>query len=134
LSVIGIATAGYLTWAKLTSTKVVCIGFTGCDIVQESAYAEISGIPVAVVGLLAYIAILATNIMEARGRNTSQLAFYAGFGMSLIGFIYSLYLTYLEAFVIHAFCTYCVVSAVVMTLLFVLSLLRLNIQDTVSQE
>ncbi len=126
LALIGLATAGYLVWAKVTNTSVVCIGFNGCDIVQQSAYSEVNGIPVSVIGLIGYIGIITAIIIEERAPDWSQIASYAGFGMSLIGVIYSAYLTYLEAFVILAYCVYCVTSAVVMVLIFAANLYRMT--------
>jgi len=82
--------------------------------------------PVAAVGVVGYLVILAALLLET---TTNPLADYAPmlvFGAALIGLLYSLYLTYLEFFVIVAICPYCVSSAVIITLIFILSIFRLT--------
>lgn len=119
LSAIGIAVAGYLTYVHYAGLHPVCGISHGCDTVQTSRYADLAGIPVAVLGLLAYVAILASAFRRG------EQAALAGFGLSLAAFAFSAYLTYREVFTIHAICSWCVSSAVVFTLLAAVSSLRL---------
>jgi len=95
-----------------------------CNAVQSSEYARLFGIlPVGVLGVIGYLLILAAWATPQLQRN--RLAAYmplAVFGMALFGVFFSLYLTYLEPFVIRAVCMWCVTSAVIMTLLLLLSL------------
>jgi uncharacterized membrane protein len=118
LSIIGIGIAGYLTYVHHAGIKVLCLSSGGCETVQASRYAKLAGIPVAVLGLAGYILILAS--LAVRGETGRA----AGFGLALVGFGFSAYLTYRELFTIHAICQWCVASAVVMTVLVVLTLIR----------
>ncbi|RMF29493.1 MAG: vitamin K epoxide reductase family protein [Chloroflexi bacterium] len=127
LSLIGIGVSGYLTWSHLAGQSPYCGSYHGCETVQSSPYAEVGGVPVAAVGLLGYLILLGLSLL--RGRVRGEMAFYlpvALFGVALIGFLYSLYLTYLEAFVIRAWCFWCVTSALVITAIFTLTVLDLG--------
>jgi uncharacterized membrane protein len=131
LSLAGVGVSAYLTWAHVANQSVACGQSQGCDIVQQSVYSEIAGIPIALFGLLAYAALL--GLTTLRGYSPNSLQEYiplAIFGISLIGVLYSAYLTYLELFVIHAICRWCVSSAVIITVIFLLSLPDLR-ADTV---
>jgi uncharacterized membrane protein len=118
LSVIGIGIAGYLTYVHYEGLKVLCLSGGSCETVQASRYAKLDGVPVAVLGLAGYIGILGS--LAVRG----ELGRVAGFAIALIGFGFSLYLTYRELFTIKAVCQWCVSSAVLMTLLAVLTAIR----------
>jgi uncharacterized membrane protein len=121
LSLIGVGIAGYLTWVHYGHLSVVCFsGGGGCEKVQSSDYAELAGIPVALLGLLGYIGILASVLLLPRDEGKLASAFLA-----LVGFGFSMYLTWAELFRIHAICQWCVASAVIMTALTVLTLARL---------
>jgi uncharacterized membrane protein len=112
LAACGAAIAGYLTWVHYAGLEPVCAGGgEGCERVQNSPYAQLAGIPVALLGLVGYLAILVSLV--ARG----ELARLATAVLALIGFAFSAYLTYLELFVIDAICQWCVASAAVMTAL-----------------
>jgi uncharacterized membrane protein len=114
----GVGIAGYLTYVHYAGLHPVCGISHGCETVQTSSYAYLAGVPVAPLGLLTYLLILVT----LRGR--SENALLAGYVLTLIGFGFSLYLTYREVFTIHAICSWCVSSAIVFTLLFVLQTTR----------
>jgi uncharacterized membrane protein len=107
-----------------------------CNAVQSSPYAKLFGIlPIGVVGALGYIAILAAWLWQ-RFR-TDALARIAGpvmFGMALFGTLFSIYLTYLELFVIHAVCLWCLSSAVLITALMLLNLPSLTQWVAISDE
>jgi uncharacterized membrane protein len=119
LALIGTGIAGYLTWVHYGHLKIVCLaGGGGCEKVQSSSYAELAGVPVAVLGLAGYVAILLSLLLP---REESALA--AAF-LSLVGFGFSAYLTWAELFRIHAICQWCVASACVMTVLMVVSVVR----------
>ena len=90
---------------------------------QQSVYSEVGGVPVALLGLIAYAALLVLTLL--RGHIPENLEDYiplAIFGISLVGVLYSAYLTYLELFVIYAICRWCVSSAIFITAIFLLSL------------
>jgi uncharacterized membrane protein len=123
LALAGIGVSGYLTWAHLANRSVLCGTSQGCDIVQQSVYSEVGGIPVALLGLAAYIALFILTLL--RGHSLAGWEEYiplAVFGISLIGVLYSAYLTYLELFVIYAICRWCVTSAIIITAILLLSL------------
>lgn len=122
LIVAGIGIAGYLSYVKLFQLEAFCGGVGDCETVQTSPYAELFGVPVAILGLGAYLALLVLwGVKERNWWGLDWLAAQAFFLVTLVGVLYSAYLTYLELFVILAICPWCVASAVVMTGLFVLS-------------
>jgi uncharacterized membrane protein len=118
LCLLGAADAGYLTYVHYAGLKVLCLASGGCETVQASKWAELAGIPVCVLGLISYIAILGSLFIR------TELGRAAGAGIALIGFLFSMYLTYRELFTIHAICQWCVGSAVVMTVLAVCTAVR----------
>ncbi len=117
LCVIGVGIATYLTYVHYAKLKIACTN-TGCTTVQSSVYAKVAGIPVPVLGLVGYAGILAT--LALRGDAGRMI----GFGMALVGFLFSCYLTYREVFTIKAICEWCVGSAVLMTLLLIVTTVR----------
>jgi uncharacterized membrane protein len=123
LSLAGMGISGYLTWAHLAHRSVICGQSQGCDIVQQSVYSEIGGVPVALLGLLAYSGLFLLTLVQDRGPESVQdYVPLAIFGVALVGVLYSAYLTYLELYVIYAICQWCVTQAVVITLILLLSL------------
>jgi uncharacterized membrane protein len=120
LALLGIAIAGYLTWVHYAGLDPVCVGGGGgCERVQSSRWAELAGVPVAVLGLAGYVAILASLALPE-----DQGALAATF-LALVGFGFSAWLTYVEIVKIDAICQWCVASAVVMTALALVSVARL---------
>ncbi|MCJ7569061.1 MAG: vitamin K epoxide reductase family protein [Anaerolineales bacterium] len=122
----GAVDSAYLAFLKFTGTVAACSNIGDCEAVNNSKYAEIGGIPLALLGLLGYLAILAFLVLETRFPSWKEGLHLSIFGFTLAGTIYSAYLTYIEIAVLHAICPYCVVSAVVMLLLFVISIMRLR--------
>jgi uncharacterized membrane protein len=125
LTMLGAADAVYLLIFKITGNSHMCLGNGGCHDVNFSPFSEIHGIPVAVFGIAAYLAIACILILEKR----TNVGFTNGplgiFGISLGGVAFTVYLTYLELYVIHALCPFCVASAVIITLIFILAIIRL---------
>lgn len=116
----------YLTWIKVSSSQAAfCAPGGGCDTVNNSPYSEIGGIPLSLFGLGMYLALAVLLAVEQRWPMAQAYGPLAVFGLSLTGTLYSAYLTYLELFVIHAVCPYCVVSAILITLIFGLAVIRL---------
>jgi uncharacterized membrane protein len=118
LCVVGLGIAGYLTIEHYTGGSPVCAISHGCETVQHSRYATLGGVPVAVIGLIGYAAILASLLVPA------AVGVFATVWLALVGWAFSLYLTYREVFTIHAICQWCVGSAVVMTLLLAAAVVR----------
>lgn len=126
LAIIGLAVSIYMTIFKLTGNEKMCIGSGGCNTVNESPYAAIYGIPVAAFGIGGYLAILGVLALEKKGGKFFKAnATMLNFGLSLVGFLFTLYLVYLEIFVIKALCPFCLTSQIAMTLLFILAVIRL---------
>lgn len=124
LSVIGLGVAIYLTYIETQSVEAFCGPVGDCNAVQNSSYAKLWGIlPVGLLGAMGYVSILAAWFV---GRQKwgwlSTYAPVALFGMALFGTIFSIYLTYLELFVIYAVCIWCVSSAIIITLQLLFSL------------
>lgn len=118
LTLVGIGIAGYLTYIHYQGLDPVCAVGHGCEKVQSSRYAKVSGVPVPLIGLIGYVAILGSLLVRG------ELARLATAAMAYGGFVFSCYLTYLELFEIEAICQWCVGSAVVMTLIAVLATIR----------
>ena len=111
LAVIGTGVAAYLTYIHYEGIQPVC-GLGGdCEKVQTSEWAKLAGVPVALLGLIGYVTILASLLVRR------EEALVLGAMTALIGFGFSVYLTYREVFTIDAICPWCVSSAVIMTLL-----------------
>lgn len=122
---VGFVDSLYLTWYKIGGMVPLCEGFGDCSAVNNSRFAEIGGVPIALLGAGAYLLILALHAAEWRSLLTGETAILAVFGLGLAGTLYSAYLTYVELFVLRAVCPFCVVSAVAMTVIFVVSIIRL---------
>jgi uncharacterized membrane protein len=124
LCVIGLGVAGYLAYVEMTQVEAVCGPVGDCNTVQQSEYARLFGfLPIGLMGIIGYVLILLAWIV---GRFTSRcLAAYASLailGMSAFGVLFSIYLTFLEPFVIGATCAWCLTSAIIMTAMLWLSL------------
>jgi uncharacterized membrane protein len=119
LALAGLGIAGYLTAVHYGGGTPVCAVSHGCEIVQQSRYAELAGVPVALLGLAGYAAILVSLARDGEGARTAT-AFLA-----LAGCGFSGWLTYVELARLDAVCSWCVASAICMTLLAVLSVTRL---------
>jgi uncharacterized membrane protein len=119
LALAGIGVAGYLTYVHYAGLNPVCTTGGGCEKVQTSVYSRLAGAPVALIGLLGYLAILAS--LTAPDTERARVATTA---LVLVGFTFSAYLTYRELFSIHAICEWCVSSAVILTVMTPLALWR----------
>jgi uncharacterized membrane protein/glutaredoxin len=124
LALVGLGVAGYLSYIKTQELSAVCGPVGDCNAVQASPYARLFGIlPIGVLGMAGYLLILAAWAWNRLRRSRlADLAPLAMFGMALFGVLFSLYLTYLELFVIRAVCLWCVTSAIIMTLIMILAL------------
>jgi uncharacterized membrane protein len=115
LAVVGLAVAAYLTYVHYAGIKSVCAIAHGCEIVQTSKWSKLAGVPVALLGLISYVAIVGALLIR------HELATMAATATAWIGFAFSLYLTYREIWTIEAICIWCVTSAVILTILTVLT-------------
>ncbi len=124
-AILGSLDAAYLLIYKLTSINAMCLGSGDCATVNYSRYSEIYGIPVSLLGLLAYLVIFGILVLESRSRFLRENGNLFILGISLAGTIFSAYLTYIELYVIHAICPFCVISAILIAIIFILSIIRL---------
>jgi uncharacterized membrane protein len=116
----GIGVAAYIAIADSGGGVPVCIAAgSDCRTVADSTYSHLLGANIAVFGIVGYALLLAAALLRG------DAARMGGFGLSLIGFGYSVYLTYLELFKIEAICEWCLASAALMTILFGLSAVRM---------
>ena len=121
LAVVGLLMSAYLTWIHLRGVAPICLaGGGGCATVQASRYAEILGVPVATLGLAGYAGLLLSALLKGEG------GALLGLFIALVSVLFSAYLTWLELFVIHAFCQWCVTSAVLMTASLLLTVVRVR--------
>jgi uncharacterized membrane protein len=122
VALLGTLEASYLTYAHYNLSALACIGahhgVSTCEQVQSSVYSRLVGIPVAILGLIGYVSILGSLFIRG------ELGRAAGFCIALIGCGFSLYLTYRELFTLKEICEWCVGSAILMTLLAILTGLR----------
>lgn len=123
LALVGAGIAGYLVYVHARGLAPVCTRGGGCEKVQSSSYSEVAGIPVATLGLLAYLTIFATALVRAPAAGALGLA------VSLSGAAFALYLLVVQIAVIEAICIWCVASDVVIGLLAVLAVARIRTAD-----
>ena len=124
LCIAGLAVAGYLSYIESTATQAFCGPVGNCNAVQSSPYSKLLGVlPIGILGAVGYVAILALWLW-ARLRNDwlAHAAPLAILALAFLGVLFSIYLTYLELFVILAVCIWCLSSAVIMALLLWLSI------------
>jgi uncharacterized membrane protein len=114
LALLGLAISIYLTWVHYAGIEPVCTGISDCERVQSSEYADLVGIPVAVLGIAGYAAILVSLL--TRAEVTALLAYLA--------VTFSAYLTWAEVFKIEAICQWCVGSALITFAIAVLATMR----------
>lgn len=129
-SIIGFIDSAYLTYVKFTHTTIYCTpGLGDCATVQNSQWSTLWGIPVALMGVIAYLILIVSYIVESRSHTLQSYANWTIYGISFFGFLYSLYLTVLELFVIRASCQWCILSAICMTIIFIVTIVRLSNQQ-----
>jgi uncharacterized membrane protein len=125
LAVLGAAISGYLTYVHYNIDALVCAG-GGCHIVQASKYSEIMGIPVGLLGLLMFIAVIGLIVARERMGDNAYLASAGIMVMLVASLIFFAYLSYLEANVIHAWCQWCVATSIVTLILFLVEVVRMR--------
>jgi uncharacterized membrane protein len=125
LAVIGLLVSIYMTIYKATSNDSMCLGSGDCSTVNASSFSEVNGIPVAVFGVIGYAAILAVLYLENRNRFFKQNGTLLIFGMALTGFLFTVWLIYVEVAILKALCPFCVTSQTAMTLIFIIAVIRL---------
>ena len=122
VSLLGLADALYLTVEHLTGQSVRCTIVAGCSEVLSSQYAVVAGVPLALIGAAAYFGVFSLATLHVFGYRIAATLLTP---LVLLMFLFSLWLIYLQAFVIHAFCQFCLFSAAVTTALTVIVLIAL---------
>ena len=118
VAVAGIGVSGYLTTVRASGDSPTCVIGGGCHTVQQSEYSELLGIPVAWLGLAAYVGLLVAAIVPG------QLGRALGLFTAVVSFGFSAWLTYAELVLIDAICAWCVTSAVLVTLSLIIAVMR----------
>jgi uncharacterized membrane protein len=111
LALAGAGVAGYLTWVHYQPARLACFISSGCETVQHSSYAELLGIPVALLGLVAYLVLFASAF--ARGFRVAA----AALAVSLAGLAFAAWLVYVQGWILDAWCIWCVTSDLVLAAL-----------------
>jgi protein-disulfide isomerase/rhodanese-related sulfurtransferase len=126
LSLLGLFDSSYLLWVYTSpSHPIVCLG-SGCDEVRASSFANLWGIPLPAYGVAMYVTLALLIFAEPLvSASLARVVRYGVAGISGAGFLFSLYLTGIEAFVLHAWCTWCVISALAVTFILALAILEL---------
>jgi uncharacterized membrane protein len=119
IAVLGMGVSVYLTAVRVAGGTPACAVTSGCAEVQESAYSEVAGVPVAALGIVAYAALLATAFLAG------ELGRIGGLFTGLVGAGFSGWLTYVEFGIVEAVCSWCVVSAALMGLALILIVARM---------
>jgi len=129
LTILGLFVSIYMTVFKLTNDSNMCVGSHACVTVNESKWSEvpIAGVkvPVAVIGIGGYLSILLVLLFENRNEFLRKNATMVLFALTLMGFLFSMYLVYVEVALIKALCPFCVTSQATMTIIFILTITRL---------
>lgn len=124
LTIIGLLVSIYMTIYKVTANDNMCVGSKDCSVVNASKYSEVNGIPVAVVGAIGYAALLGILWLERKPGFFKDNGSMIFFGISLIGFFFTLWLIYVEVALLKAYCPFCITSQITMTVIFILSVVR----------
>ncbi|MBX0328178.1 vitamin K epoxide reductase, partial [Oscillochloris sp. ZM17-4] len=125
LAIIGMGVAFYLASVELSGAQAVCGPVGDCNTVQQSPYARLFGVlPIGVLGIVGYVAILAAWALRRAGGGVADIAASALPALALLGTLFSIYLTFLEPFVIGATCMWCLTSAALMTALLLITTQR----------
>ena len=123
---IGFVDSVYLTVSRFQNFSLPCTIFHGCDIVTKSTYSTIGPIPVALLGAIYYLVLLIIAIYAVE--SSSDNIFYLFGKITWIGLIFSAWFMFVQAFILRAYCTYCIVSAIDCAILFVLALVYIRVE------
>lgn len=123
LALVGVLVSAYMSAYSFGLVGSIVCGTGGCETVQNSPWAVFLGVPVPVIGLVGYGALFITALLGIQPRflDDRRVAMILASG-AVVGFVFTAYLTYLEAAVIRAWCRWCIVSAILVTLIFLFTL------------
>lgn len=124
LSLCGVLLAAYLYLYKIGKIGTLACGTGSCEMVQFSPYAKVLGVEVSLIGLVGYLVLLVLSLLALNApAGQRPLPVRALFLLSALGVLFSVYLTSIELFVLHAICRWCVGSAAIITLIFLCAIL-----------
>lgn len=130
LALCGVGVSSYLLYEHFVA-PIACFTGEGCQTVDDSIYSEIFGVPMSGIGLVSYLGIIGLQLGSLRARNpVASYLQLAVFGASVAGVAFAVYLTYVEVFIIEALCSWCLTSAVIITLILLLSIWTLQAMRT----
>lgn len=120
--IVGLVVAGYLSYLKLAEARAVCLatGPFDCNVVLNSQYSELAGIPIAYLGLAVYIAIGSIQLLERRVAFLRQWGVLLIFGIALFAWLFSMWLVYVQVALLEALCPWCLTHETNFTILFAL--------------
>lgn len=124
----GLLVSGYLSYVKLTEAPMVCVGggVFNCEVVQNSVYSRLFGIPIAWMGFTVYLILGALLLLETRTAFLRAYGMTLFFGINLFAWLYSMWLVYVQFVLLQALCPWCLTHEVIITVLFVVSIIRLK--------
>jgi uncharacterized membrane protein len=126
LVIVGLLVSVYMSIYKATNNDLMCLGSGDCSVVIHSKYSEITDtVDVPEVGVFGFVAILAVLLFEHRVPFLQKNGTLMVFGMALTGFLFVLWLIYVETMLIRAYCPFCITTQAAMILVFILAVIRL---------
>jgi len=130
-SVIGLLDSIYLAYAKIANARIYCTpGLGNCDVVNASQWSTLWGIPLGIYGIIGFGLLLWLAVFGKRIKMLAPYVDLALFAISMAGFLFSTYLTYIELFVLKTICQWCVLSALMMTIIFITAIHKLAVKST----
>ena len=123
---IGVLDSLYLIWLKFSESDRGCGGLGDCVSVNSSVYSELFSIPIAVLGLAFYLSIIGISALEDRHPSARAWGALSTLGLSLVGTLYSAWLTYVEVAILRAICLFCIASALLMTATLIVAIVRVQ--------
>ena len=135
LVLVGLLVAGYLSYLKIDDTPAVCVesGPFNCNVVLNSQYSELAGIPIAWLGFAVYLLIGLVLALESRSELLRQYASLITFGLGLFAWLFSMWLVYVQFFLLEALCPWCLTHETNFTVLFITIVCRVY-RDTVIED
>jgi uncharacterized membrane protein len=128
LIVAGLFVSGYLSYVKLTEVPMVCVGggVFNCEVVQNSVYSKLFGIPIAWLGFAVYIVLGAILVLEDRAAFLREYGMILFFGINLFAWLFSMWLVYVQFVLLQALCPWCLTHETIITVVFIVSVIRMK--------
>lgn len=128
LVVAGLFVSGYLSYVKLTEVPMVCVGggVFNCEVVQNSVYSRLFGIPIAWLGFAVYITLGVILLLDDRITFLREYGVTLFFGINLFAWLFSMWLVYVQFVLLQALCPWCLTHETIITVLFIVSVIRMK--------